>query len=379
MNKLLIITPWFLPSVKAGGPVRSVLGLSELLSEENQIYILTPSTDVITQTRHPKIQENKWILFKNNIHVYYHEEKLKKALFLDIVKQIQPKSIYLNNIWSLSYTWVPVRIISSIYPNIKLILATRGMLDPNSIRIKSFKKNTFLKMLNASGLKNKVIYHSTNSSETNNIKKRLKNIKVVEIPNVNFIERSNKKSNKKRGELKILFLSRIVPIKKLDFALDILTNVPSHLKIHFDIFGNIEDENYFNECNNIILRMPPHVKVNYKGIISMDKTANVIADYHLLFLPSANENFGHAIVESMLCGIPVLISDQTPWIGLESFKAGYDISLNRKDLFLNVLIKFAEMDLTTWLGWSWGAREFIQKKMNKDEIKKQYTDLFFNG
>jgi glycosyltransferase involved in cell wall biosynthesis len=354
------------------------LGLSELLSEYSEIYILTPSTDIITQTKHQNIQENKWMLFKKNIHLYYHQGKLKKNLLIEIVKQIQPNSIYFNNIWSLSYTWIPVRILSSIYPKIKLILATRGMLDPNSIRIKSFKKNTFLKMLNASGLKNKVIYHSTNSSETNNIKKRLKNIKVVEIPNVNFIERSNKKSNKKRGELKILFLSRIVPIKKLDFALDILTNVPSHLKIHFDIFGNIEDENYFNECNNIILRMPPHVKVNYKGIISMDKTANVIADYHLLFLPSANENFGHAIVESLMCGVPVLISDQTPWIGLESFKAGYDISLNKKDLFLSALIKFAEMDLTAWLEWSRGARDFIQKKMNKEKIKKEYLHLFFN-
>jgi glycosyltransferase involved in cell wall biosynthesis len=299
-------------------------------------------------------------------------------IYTDLIREIKPSAVYFNNIWSIRNTWLPVRIISKLFPNIKAVLATRGMLDENSMQIKTFKKNAFLKMLNASNLKNKVIFHSTNPTETLNIKKRIENATVVEIPNVNFIKPSEKKITKIKGRLKIFFLSRIVPIKKLDFIIEVLSDIsPNHL-IEFDIYGNVEDEAYFEHCKKKIQQVPPHVKIQYRGIAGMDKTAEIISQYHLLFLPSANENFGHAIVESLLCGIPVLISDQTPWIGLESFKAGHDISLDRKDLFLNALVKFAEMDDITWMEWSRGAREFIQKKMNKDEIKKQYSDLFFN-
>lgn len=378
MNKLLIITPWFLPSVKAGGPVRSVLGLSELLSDVCEVFIITPSKDILTGNEHTGIIKNKWMIFKDNIHVYYNEGSLKN-IYMGMIREKHPQSVYFNNIWSIRYTWNPIRNISSEFPNTRLILATRGMLDKNSMQIKSVKKNAFLKMLNVSGLKNKVIFHSTNPTETFNISKLLKATKIVEIPNVNFIKTGERKLSKEKGKLKILFLSRIVPIKNLDFALEVLLNVPNGIKIEFDIYGNIENEKYFNQCEKIISRMPAHVTVNYKGTISMDKTADVITDYHLLFLPSANENFGHAIVECMMSGIPVLVSDQTPWIGLDSFKAGFDISLNRKDLFLNALIKFAGMNDAEWLEWSRGAEEFIQKRMNKDEIKKKYSELFFNG
>ena len=36
----------------------------------------------------------------------------------------------------------------------------------------------------------------------------------------------------------------------------------------------------------------------------------------LFLLPTGGENFGHAIFEALACGVPALISDQTPWRGL---------------------------------------------------------------
>ncbi|MCK5907631.1 MAG: hypothetical protein KAG37_08560, partial [Flavobacteriales bacterium] len=36
----------------------------------------------------------------------------------------------------------------------------------------------------------------------------------------------------------------------------------------------------------------------------------------------------HAIFESFACGVPVLISDKTPWINLEEKNIGYDLALD---------------------------------------------------
>lgn len=44
-------------------------------------------------------------------------------------------------------------------------------------------------------------------------------------------------------------------------------------------------------------------------------------------MPTFNENYGHAIVESFVAGLPVVISDRTPWRNLEKINAGWDIPL----------------------------------------------------
>ena len=48
------------------------------------------------------------------------------------------------------------------------------------------------------------------------------------------------------------------------------------------------------------------------------RSSKRIARSDVFLLPTGGENFGHAIFEALSCGVPVLISDQTPWRGLEA-------------------------------------------------------------
>jgi glycosyltransferase involved in cell wall biosynthesis len=68
---------------------------------------------------------------------------------------------------------------------------------------------------------------------------------------------------------------------------------------------------------------------------------SVLAEHDLFFLPTLGENYGHAIVEAMSVGTPVLIADTTPWRGLEGDGAGWDIPLDRKDRFIEVVERVA--------------------------------------
>ncbi|MCX8080283.1 MAG: glycosyltransferase [Bacteroidia bacterium] len=378
MKKLLVITPWYLPGTSAGGPVRSLSGLCELLKDECEIYIFTPAKDVITGIKYQGVILNEWTNYKKNIRLFYHDHTFKFKNLTEIIHLVKPNAVYFNNFWSLKYTWYPVRIISIRFPDLRLVLATRGMLDENSMRIKSLKKKAFLCFLKLTGWFKKVTFHATNTIEQQNIKKHLSNSVVKVVPNVNFIIPVIKEIKKNKGQLKMFFLSRISPIKKADYALEILKGVPENIKIEYDLYGNEEDMAYVEKCKIIASQMPGHIKVSFKGSVPLEKTAEIIADYHLLFLPSANENFGHAIVESMLCARPVLISDQTPWIGLEIFKAGMEFPLSQKDKFLKAIIQFAEMELYEWRMWCKGAQDFIHRAIDREKTKRDYLNLFFD-
>ena len=74
---------------------------------------------------------------------------------------------------------------------------------------------------------------------------------------------------------------------------------------------------------------------------------HISENYHLFFLPTLNENFGHAIVEAMLNGCIPLISDATPWRNLQAQHIGWDIALNEKEKFaavINEVLQLSQVD-----------------------------------
>ena len=61
-------------------------------------------------------------------------------------------------------------------------------------------------------------------------------------------------------------------------------------------------------------------------------------------MPSLGEGYGHAIIEAMTAGVPVLISDKTPWRDLHAAQVGWDISLDDIDGFVSALNDFSQND-----------------------------------
>ena len=104
----------------------------------------------------------------------------------------------------------------------------------------------------------------------------------------------------------------------------------------------------------------------------------IIANYHALLLPTLNENFGHSIVESLLTGCPVIISDQTPWNDLEENNAGYAITLENKQKFVEAIVNLAKLNEEEFLQKSNAANSYISNKIEVDKSINLYKNLF-NG
>ncbi len=78
------------------------------------------------------------------------------------------------------------------------------------------------------------------------------------------------------------------------FALEILKYFTNE-QISLSIYGSIEDEIYWNKCDDLIKQT--NLKAFYKGALYPNDVQRELSKYHFLFSPTLHENFGHVIVE----------------------------------------------------------------------------------
>ena len=119
-------------------------------------------------------------------------------------------------------------------------------------------------------------------------------------------------------------------------------------------------------------KLPKNIITEYKGIVSPTEVPAVMRKYHALLLPTKTENFGHVIVEAMQSGVVPIISDQTPWIKLAEYKAGWSLDLKDVNEFTKVINILYKMDSETYLNLSKNTMKFINKKLNINELKQKY-------
>ena len=149
-------------------------------------------------------------------------------------------------------------------------------------------------------------------------------------------------------------------------------------KVIFDIYGPIEDVNYWDKCKNAIDKLPPYIKVSYKGELPPQKVIIIMRKYHAFLLPTFSENFGHVIVEAMQAGLIPIISDQTPWIGLEKLTIGWSIPLNRELDYINAINSLLEINNKDYTDKSSRVIRYIHAKINNKLAAEKYFNFFNN-
>lgn len=367
---IFIFTDYFLPGCQAGGPVTSMANLVTLLKEEFNLVIITRNKDLGINEVYKDTKFDVLTKYKNFNIIYLSE--VSRNSISQVIEKNKPDLIYLNSFFSIFTQFVLIYKLFS-KSKIPLILAPRGELQVNALEIKKVKKKIYLFLYKLFGLNKYIFFHATDKIEKERIENILntKNIKTISnIPRITESKGLEKKSN----ELKLIFISRIRDNKNLHFALELLKDTDKN--IIYDIYGPIEDKMYWNKCQKIIQNLPKNILVTYKGVLSPLDILETIKQYHALLLPTKTENFGHVIVEAMISGVIPIISNQTPWLELESKKAGWDLALNDKNSFLKAVEKVFEMDENTYSIYSQNTINYVKEKLQIDQIKNDYIDLF---
>lgn len=170
-------------------------------------------------------------------------------------------------------------------------------------------------------------------------------------------------------------VSRIVWKKNLLFALQVINRVNDG-SLQFDIYGSIEEPQYWEECLKIINNFNNKIKINYCGVCKHDDIPIILSSYDALFFPTFSENYGHIIAESLSVGLPIIISDQTPWSNINSTKGGWAIPLKDEDMYLKAVESIIGCSSTEMKYRVEDSIAFFRKFTNIDLLRDDYLKSF---
>ena len=170
----------------------------------------------------------------------------------------------------------------------------------------------------------------------------------------------------------ILFMSRLDPKKGLDLLLPALETLQQEgLDFHFLLCGaNPQDRQYEQSIHTQIQNSPLRNRTTLTGFVSGELKVALLETAALFVLPSYYENFGIAVAEAMLAGLPVVISNQVYiWQDVEQGKAGWvcDCSISS----LTEQMRKALMSSEECLQKGYNAQKFAQANYSWPAISRQ--------
>ena len=374
MSTILIFTDWYAPAFKAGGPIRSIVNFVDRFKSQYDIYVFTSDRDINEIKPFTNITTDQW-LEQDGYKIYYHSPgKMTFKKVKAVIAEINPDKIYLNSMFSNM-----IKPIMAAYPTEKIIIAPRGMLRSSALAVKPLKKFLYLWFLRTMGIGKYLSFHSTSEDETTDIKRIFPVAKrIVIAPNLPVsVNEHLAQFEKPSGQLRIIFVGRLHPIKNLDFLLEAIAKVKGDIKL--DIIATREDTDYWKQCKKLITALQFKVEITPYVDLPHHKIKPLLEKAHLFALPTEGENFGHAIFEALAVGCPVLISDQTPWIDLRSKKAGVELPLANQSRFTEVIQEFVDMPDAIWQEYRQGAWSLATAYQQNLASAEQYHQLFENA
>lgn len=378
--KILVFCDYYLPGYKSGGGMRTIVNMVERLHDKFDFWIITRDHDGrLNKETYTSVRIDAWNEVRNAQVFYLPKNKIKLSKLRELILEIQPNSIYTNSYFATLAIYMLVLRKLALIPKCEVIVAPCGELSDGALSLKPKKKKIFNKSSKISNLYGDIIWKASNELEKAEIERvKGKGGKIFIAPDLSpqtIFEHFDKdlKPKKLVGEAKMVFLSRFMAKKNFKWLLNFLDKVQGNLLI--DIYGPLEDEDYWQECLEIIKKLPANIKVQAKGTIPHEKVAETLVNYHFFILPTLGENFGHVFLEALAAGCPLIISDRTPWLDLEKKEIGWDISLDNSDEWLNKLNFCIGLDGINYSKFSASSREFVCEWLQKPEIEESTLSI----
>lgn len=336
---ILITCKSYLPGYKGGGPIRSVANVIDHLGDDYAFRILTRDRDLGDTAPYPDIAPMSWRRLGQAEVMYVSPAHLSFRWLRQILQETHHDLLYLQSFFDPNFTIKPLLLRRlGQGRRVPVIVAPRGEFSEQAMQSKRAKKLAYLGLAKMLGLYGNVIWQASSPQEAADIRRCFgARARVVVAPDLRSAAPSTDCSRRAKpaGSLHIVHLSRISPMKNLLGALRALYGVQGDVSL--DIYGPLEDTAYWAQCQTMISQMPANIKVTYRRAVPHDQVIQVLSQYDLFFLPTQGENFGHVILEALVAGTPVLLSDQTPWRHLESLGVGWDLPLDQPERFTAVL------------------------------------------
>lgn len=371
--RILILIDWFDPAFRAGGPIQSVANLVKNYQRPQlQVRVFTSNQD-LDGSELTEVPHDEWVRRDQQTEVWYASRQTSRLRFIRSIQQSwKPDVMFVNGIFSPCFNFLPLCWVSAPLK----VVSVRGMLHPNALAQKSFKKKLYLALWRIIGLHKRVVFHATNEEERSFIEQSFgTNIAVRVAANFPRILSFMPTVRGPNDQLKLVTVALISPMKNHLLVLEQLKKVS--VPVQWTIYGPIKDAVYMRACEEAMEKLPAHIKVDYRGELRPSQVAEALAAADAFILPSKSENFGHAIFEALTAGKPVITSLGTPWMDLSTTRAGWNVDVERNPERLKEVIEVcASLYGPSWDRWTTGARERALNQIDSKQLEKAYDHLF---
>ncbi|MCO5297516.1 MAG: glycosyltransferase family 4 protein [Fimbriimonadaceae bacterium] len=359
--RILAFCDRYLPGSKGGGAIRSVSNLVAALPEF-EFSVVTRDRDFTETSPYEGVRFGEWNEVGGAQVRYLRPGEGSATLLEGLVGEVRPDVLYFNSFFSPEFTLRPLWLCRrGRLGTVRTVVAPRGEFSPGALQIKAAKKRLFLAAARGARLYDGVVWQASTEHEAEELRAWTgPEAEIVVAPNVPsaFEGPEPVTRNKRSGELKLVFVSRVSRKKNLDGAIRMLRSVRG--RVIFDIYGPLEDPAYWEECLRETRDLPESIEVRHRGSLPHEQVFGALQAYDAFFMPTHGENFGHAILEAMAAGLPVVISDKTAWRGLEAAGAGWDLPLSDEAAFTRVVQGLVEMGSEAHAVLGAGARALAE-------------------
>ena len=331
--RVAVLTPYYLPGFRGGGPIRSIAAMVAQHGARIRFGILTSDRDWGEDEPLP-VPVDAWTPV-GGAQVRYLSPRRRPLRLLLQLRRLRPDVLYLNGLFPAVWSILPnAAAATGVVRARHVLIAPRGELGQGALALKAGKKSLFLRVARGLGLYRRVSWHASTPAEAREIEAVFPGARVLVHANETLLPAlalrasagTTREGDPSRGiapattgevgPLRVVFASRVTPKKGLDVLLRALPLVDRPVVV--DIYGQADpsDAAYLQECERLADRA--HAagvghRVTFRGAVPPEHLLAAFAAHDVLALPTANENFGHVIPEALSAGCPVLLPDTTPW------------------------------------------------------------------
>jgi glycosyltransferase involved in cell wall biosynthesis len=373
--KILVICDFYLPGYESGGSMRTLVNMIDRFGERFDFRVITRDHDG-KKNREPytTVQINDWNEVGGSNVYYLSKDKINPGNLKRLILETAPAAIYVNSFFSpLTIYTLILRKLKKI-PYLPVILAPEGELSAGSLMLKKHKKILYMRTAKLLNLKHDVIWKVASEVEQEEVERfGGKMEKLFIAPNMPpkmilpDYDQSGK-FEKQVGSARFVFLSRFMRTKNFNWLVDRIRSMTGNISI--DVYGPLQEPDYWEECEKLIATLPSNIKIEAKGPVPNAEVALTMSKYHFFILPTLGENFGHVFIEALASGCPLIISDRTPWLGLEKKGIGWDLPLESPQHWRDVIEKCIEMPPEEYEGFSRRAREFALDWLHEPSVEE---------
>lgn len=280
--------------------------------------------------------------------------------------------------------WMPISLLTKRYRRSRqapTIIQPHGFLEPYSLTKSKLKKYIASFLYEKRNLLDASALVACSEKEANNLKSMFPNKDIAIIANgipEEFVYQStsNNYVDQNPSKLKMVFLSRVHPLKGLERLFRAIHKIGvSRFKYWSITIAGFSELNHDLFLKKLAKDLNLDNLISFVGPIFGQDKIDLLSTCDVFVLPTFTENFGIVVAEALGRGIPVLTTQGAPWEELEKSKCGWWVPNNEEGIIAG-LIQILETDKATFSAMGERGRKLILSKYTWEKTTKSTLELY---